>query len=106
MQCLNETQKYLRKVVHEIGLELYSTAVCKRVRRTRDGLFTLQDALTRDHWTAADVVRAVNSYHPMKRRRKHPQLLIEKPALETSVEKLTAAQKNQTNEDVSGGGVQ
>ncbi|KAM9408442.1 pseudouridylate synthase TRUB2, mitochondrial [Pholidichthys leucotaenia] len=26
VQCLNETQKYLRKVVHEIGLELRSTA--------------------------------------------------------------------------------
>lgn len=104
-QCLNETQKYLRKVVHEVGLELRSTAVCKGVRRTRDGLFTLQDALTRDHWTPADVMRAVHNYHSMKRRRKQPQLLIEKPRLETSVEKLTAAQQstNETNEDVSGG---
>ncbi|XP_013887487.1 pseudouridylate synthase TRUB2, mitochondrial [Austrofundulus limnaeus] len=105
VQCLKETQKYLRKVVHEIGLELLSTAVCKHVRRTRDGLFTLQDALTRDHWTAADIMQAVYNYHAMKRRRKHSQLLIDKPTLETSVEKLTATQQSQTNEDVSGGGV-
>ncbi|XP_077458510.1 pseudouridylate synthase TRUB2, mitochondrial isoform X2 [Stigmatopora argus] len=59
VQCLNETQKYLRKVIHEIGLELRSTALCKGVRRTRDGTFTLQDALTRSQWTPAEIMRAV-----------------------------------------------
>ncbi|XP_054639736.1 mitochondrial mRNA pseudouridine synthase TRUB2 isoform X1 [Dunckerocampus dactyliophorus] len=69
VQCLNETQKYLRKVVHEIGLELRSTAVCKGVRRTRDGVFTLQEALTRDHWTPSDVVGAVRQYHAVKKNK-------------------------------------
>ncbi|XP_077430617.1 pseudouridylate synthase TRUB2, mitochondrial [Vanacampus margaritifer] len=69
VQCLNETQKYLRKVVHEIGLELRSTAVCKGVRRTRDGAFTLQDALIRRQWTPADVTRAVRQYHAAKKKR-------------------------------------
>uniref|UniRef100_A0A8C7Z801 tRNA pseudouridine synthase 2 n=1 Tax=Oryzias sinensis TaxID=183150 RepID=A0A8C7Z801_9TELE len=62
VQCLNETQKYLRKVVHEIGLELRSTAVCKHVRRTRDGLFTSRQALTRNQWSAADVLQAVQQH--------------------------------------------
>ncbi|XP_077386818.1 pseudouridylate synthase TRUB2, mitochondrial [Festucalex cinctus] len=69
VQCLNETQKYLRKVVHEIGLELRSTAVCKGVRRTRDGTFTLQDALIRHQWTPAEVMRAVKQYHAAMRKR-------------------------------------
>ncbi|XP_051931459.1 mitochondrial mRNA pseudouridine synthase TRUB2 [Hippocampus zosterae] len=69
VQCLNETQKYLRKVVHEIGLELRSTAVCKGVRRTRDGTFTLQDALNRHQWTPADVTRAVRQYHAARKNR-------------------------------------
>lgn len=69
VQCLNETQKYLRKVVHEMGLELRSTAVCKGVRRTRDGTFTLQDALNRHQWTAADVTRAVRQYHAARKNR-------------------------------------
>lgn len=69
VQCLNETQKYLRKTVHEIGLELRSTAVCKGVRRTRDGSFTLQNALTRNHWTASDVESAIQNYHARKKRR-------------------------------------
>lgn len=71
MQCLNETQKYLRKVVHEIGLELRSTAVCKGVRRTREGPFTLQDALTRHQWTATDVKQAIRQYHSSKKRKKN-----------------------------------
>lgn len=92
VQCLNETQKYLRKVVHEIGLELRSTAVCKGVRRTRDGHFTLQDALTRQHWTAADVMQAIYNYHSSKKNRKPLQLLMKNPSLETSGEKLTATE--------------
>ncbi|XP_068598386.1 pseudouridylate synthase TRUB2, mitochondrial [Brachionichthys hirsutus] len=70
VQCLNETQKYLRKVVHEIGLELRSTAVCKGVRRTREGHFTLQESLIRHHWTASDVKQAVGKYHASKKSRK------------------------------------
>ncbi|XP_017263614.1 mitochondrial mRNA pseudouridine synthase TRUB2 [Kryptolebias marmoratus] len=104
VQCLNESQRYLRKVVHEIGLELRSTAVCKGVRRTRDGFFTLQDALTRHHWSAADVMRAVYNYHSSKKDRKRPQLLIERPVLGASVGKVTAAQQSETSEDVSAGG--
>lgn len=63
VQCLNETQKYLRRIVHEIGLELRSTAMCKGVRRTRDGLFTLKDALTHQQWTVSDVMQAVSGCH-------------------------------------------
>ncbi|XP_071383122.1 pseudouridylate synthase TRUB2, mitochondrial [Centroberyx affinis] len=70
VQCLNETQKYLRKMLHEIGLELRSTAVCKGVRRTRDGPFTLQDALTRHHWTASDVMCAIQQHHSSKKSKK------------------------------------
>lgn len=67
VQCVNETQKYLCKVLHEVGLELRSNAVCKGVRRTRDGPFTLQDALTRHHWTVHDVMLAIQRYHSTKK---------------------------------------
>lgn len=72
VQCLNDTQKYLRKIVHEIGLELHSTAMCKGIRRTRDGPFTLKDALTHQQWTASDVIQAVSQYHVSKKRKKSP----------------------------------
>lgn len=74
IQCLNETQKYLRKVVHEIGLELRSTAVCKSVRRTRDGSFTVHQALTRNQWTCTEVKNAVYQYYAMKKKGKNGEL--------------------------------
>lgn len=76
VQCLNETPKYLRKIVHEIGLELRSTAACKGVRRTRDGPFTLQDALTRQQWTASDVMQAIRQYHMSKKGKRKTQTQI------------------------------
>ncbi|XP_075416825.1 pseudouridylate synthase TRUB2, mitochondrial [Tenrec ecaudatus] len=59
VQCMHETQKQLRKLVHEIGLELKSTAVCSQVRRTRDGFFTLDDALLRTQWDIHSIQDAI-----------------------------------------------
>ncbi|XP_029466679.1 mitochondrial mRNA pseudouridine synthase TRUB2 isoform X2 [Rhinatrema bivittatum] len=64
IQCLHETQKYLRKIVHEIGLELKSSAVCTCVRRTRDGIFTLTDALLRTHWDLQSIQEAIECCTP------------------------------------------
>ncbi|XP_067868923.1 mitochondrial mRNA pseudouridine synthase TRUB2 [Heterodontus francisci] len=61
IQCLHETQQYLRKVVHEMGLELKSSAVCTHVRRTRDGIFTLEDALIRTQWDLQSIQAAVRA---------------------------------------------
>lgn len=98
VQCLNETQKYLRKVVHEIGLELRSTAVCKGVRRTRDGLFTLQEALIRQHWNAADIQLAIQEWRSKKRRKRRSGTATDKALLQTSGEALTVSQENKANE--------
>uniref|UniRef100_UPI00398F27CE pseudouridylate synthase TRUB2, mitochondrial isoform X2 n=1 Tax=Pristiophorus japonicus TaxID=55135 RepID=UPI00398F27CE len=64
IQCVHETQQYLRKVVHEMGLELKSSAVCTHVRRTRDGIFTLDDALIRTHWDLRRIQAAVQGNRP------------------------------------------
>lgn len=54
-------------------MELRSTAMCKGVRRTRDGPFTLKDALIHQQWTASDVMQAVSQYHSSKKREKTPR---------------------------------
>lgn len=64
IRCMHETQKYLRKVIHEIGLELRSTAVCNKVRCIRDGPFTLDCALTRTHWNLDSVRNAIKECQP------------------------------------------
>ncbi|XP_041819157.1 mitochondrial mRNA pseudouridine synthase TRUB2 [Chelmon rostratus] len=105
VQCLNETQKYLRKVVHEIGLELRSTAVCKGVRRTREGLFTLQDALTRHHWTASDVMVAIRQYHS-KKKKKYSHTQIKDPALPPPEEKtMTPSRQTESSDEAAAVGV-
>lgn len=65
---MNETQRYLRKLVHEVGLELRTNAVCTKVRRTRDGPFKMEDALTRHHWTTEDIIPAIASFRRTTRK--------------------------------------
>lgn len=100
VQCLNETQKYLRKIVHEIGLELRSTAVCKGVRRTRDGCFTLQDALTRNHWTASDIRGAIQQYHSTKKnKKKFSHSRNTDSRLQSEEFKITTSEESATNQE-------
>lgn len=53
IHCVNESCEYLRKLVHEIGLEMKSTAVSNQLRRIRYGHFTLAHALVRTQFRAA-----------------------------------------------------
>ncbi|EGW00182.1 putative tRNA pseudouridine synthase 2 [Cricetulus griseus] len=64
VQCMHETQQQLRKLVHEIGLELKTAAVCTQVRRTRDGFFRLDDALLRTQWNLHSIQGAIQSAAP------------------------------------------
>nr|BAC41040.1 unnamed protein product [Mus musculus] len=64
VQCMHETQQQLRKLVHEIGLELKTSAVCTQVRRTRDGFFGLHDALLRTQWDLHNIQDAIQAAAP------------------------------------------
>ncbi|TVK90547.1 putative tRNA pseudouridine synthase 2 [Bagarius yarrelli] len=68
VQCVNETQRFLRKLVHEVGLELRTNAVCTKVRRTRDGPFKIEDALIRHYWTADDIIPAIANFRRTTRK--------------------------------------
>ncbi|XP_034549694.1 mitochondrial mRNA pseudouridine synthase TRUB2 [Notolabrus celidotus] len=103
VQCLNETQKYLCKLVHEIGLELRSTAMCKGVRRTRDGPFTLQDALTRNHWTASDVKQAIKNYHLSKKGKKHSRSRIKDVVSQLPEDKATENENETSSNKATAG---
>lgn len=65
---MNETQKYLRKLIHEVGLELRTTAVCSGVRRIRDGLFKVENALARQHWTTDNIIQAIAHFRSATRK--------------------------------------
>lgn len=82
-------------MVHEIGLELRSTAVCKGVRRTRDGCFTVQQALIRNQWTSEEIMNAVHQYHSIKTEKKGSQKI--KKSRDAQKEEDISTSQNITN---------
>lgn len=57
IHAINERTDYLRRLVHDIGLKLKSTAVCTHIHRLRYGHFTLQHALLRQQWRLEEIVK-------------------------------------------------
>nr|CAG4643389.1 EOG090X0AGI [Ilyocryptus agilis] len=51
LHCINESEKYLSTLIHDLGLALKSTAVCQQIRCIRYSCFTVEDALLRKHWS-------------------------------------------------------
>ena len=88
----NETCTYLMKLIHEVGLELRSSAVCTGLRRIRYGHFTLTHALLTKHCDArslaenidycrpavnqtyrSDIIRGTQDTHDVKKVSRQPQ---------------------------------
>jgi len=64
IHATNETCTYLMKLVHEIGLELRSSAVCTALRRLRYGHFTLSHALLTKHCDARSLAENIEFCRP------------------------------------------
>ncbi|XP_071476810.1 pseudouridylate synthase TRUB2, mitochondrial-like [Diadema antillarum] len=62
-----DSAQYLRKVVHDIGQELKSSAVALQVRRIRDGPFSLDHALLKKHWKLDHIAAAIEACKPLVR---------------------------------------
>jgi len=65
VHAVNETCTYLAKLVHEVGLELRSSAVCTALRRLRYGKFTPQHALLTKHCRARAIVDNIAFCRPL-----------------------------------------
>lgn len=50
---------YLKMLVHEIGVKMHSTAHCTGIQCIRHGLFTLDHALLRKHWTLQNIINSI-----------------------------------------------
>ncbi|XP_076800540.1 pseudouridylate synthase TRUB2, mitochondrial-like [Clavelina lepadiformis] len=44
--CIRESCIFIRKIIHQIGLELRSNAICTQLQRQQDAVFTIHDELT------------------------------------------------------------
>ncbi|KAK9306256.1 hypothetical protein QLX08_002987 [Tetragonisca angustula] len=54
--CTNETDLYLKAIIHDLGLKLRSNATCTQVLCIQDGLFNIKHALLSKHWTLQNIV--------------------------------------------------
>lgn len=59
VSCLGESQSYLLQLVHDIGLQLRSCAICHAVRRSSYGRFGVELALLRKHWTLEHILNNI-----------------------------------------------
>ncbi|XP_031849480.1 pseudouridylate synthase TRUB2, mitochondrial [Nomia melanderi] len=57
--CVNEYEMYLKTIIHDIGMQLQSTATCTNILCIQDGLFTLQDALLKKHWNLTNILNSI-----------------------------------------------
>ncbi|XP_015792149.1 mitochondrial mRNA pseudouridine synthase Trub2 [Tetranychus urticae] len=68
LQVVNEWPIFLKRMVHEIGIKLKTNATCIRLRCTRFGKYTVDDALLPFH---IDLESAINSleYYDLKQKK-------------------------------------
>ncbi|XP_053988896.1 pseudouridylate synthase TRUB2, mitochondrial [Hylaeus volcanicus] len=57
--CINEYDMYLKTIIHEVGLQLHSTATCTQIYCGREGLFTVESALLKKHWTLSNILNNI-----------------------------------------------
>lgn len=56
IHSINEQCDEFARLIHDIGLQLKSTAVCTGIRRLRYGHFDTSHALLRQQWNLEDIV--------------------------------------------------
>lgn len=60
VHCINETDKFLLKMMNDVAEDFKTSAVCTRLRRVRWGNFTLEHALLRKHWNVENIIRSIS----------------------------------------------
>lgn len=56
---IDENCDYLAEMIHNIGFELKSTAVCTHIHRLRYGIFDLSHTLLKKEWTVEDIAKNI-----------------------------------------------
>ncbi|CAF4838119.1 unnamed protein product [Pieris macdunnoughi] len=56
IQSVNEYDKYLWTLIHDLGVQLKSSAYCTGVQCIRQGKFNLEHALLRKHWKLQHII--------------------------------------------------
>ncbi|KAI5637361.1 putative tRNA pseudouridine synthase 2 [Phthorimaea operculella] len=65
IQSVNEYEKYLWTLIHDLGVQLKASAHCTAVQCIRQGRFTLDHALLRKHWQLEHIVENMDACRQM-----------------------------------------
>lgn len=63
VQSVNEYDKYLWTIIHDLGVQLKTAAYCTGVQCTRQGKFEIELALLRKHWQLQHIVKNMEECH-------------------------------------------
>ncbi|OAD61836.1 putative tRNA pseudouridine synthase 2 [Eufriesea mexicana] len=55
--CTNEYDNYLKAIIHDLGMQLRTTATCMQILCIQDGLFHIKHALLQKYWTLEEIIR-------------------------------------------------
>ncbi|XP_053380777.1 pseudouridylate synthase TRUB2, mitochondrial-like [Mercenaria mercenaria] len=61
VHAINEDSDYLAQLVHDIGLQLKSTAVCTHIHRNRYGIFNLDLTLLKKEWNIQEIAKNITT---------------------------------------------
>lgn len=59
--CIHEDEMYLKSIIHELGLELHSTATCAQIHCFQYGVFNLEHALLSSSWNMKSILDSIES---------------------------------------------
>ncbi|KAK2586348.1 hypothetical protein KPH14_010640 [Odynerus spinipes] len=69
--CINEDEQYLKTLIHELGLELHTTATCTLIQCFKYGLFDLQHALLSKQWDLESILNNIQVCREILRNNKY-----------------------------------
>lgn len=59
INCMNATESKLAHLVNQIALDMRTVAHCTKIRRTRVGYFTYENALLRSQWHLPEILQNI-----------------------------------------------
>ena len=57
---INENEMYLKTLIHDLGMQLRSTATCTQILCVQNGLFSIKHALLMKHWGIKGIVESMH----------------------------------------------
>lgn len=71
VQCINEYEKYLWTLIHDLGIQLKTSAHCIGVQCIRQGKFDIELALLRKHWQLDNIIENMDTCRQIMESNEH-----------------------------------